>query len=118
VAGTYPTAVALAANDCGPVTVLPMTTTVLHDPGASQLSLIHANITYMGTLSPDGAFTTSPLALPDAEGTILTIGLSGRFESDGFDATVTVDVRRSNGSRCQYVVDWTGTKQGAPNVIP
>jgi len=118
VAGTYPTAVALVENDCGDVIVLPMTTTVIHNPGASQLSLVHAGITYGGSLRPDGTFTTSPLDLQDADGSTLTVGISGRFDTNGFEATVAVDVRRTNGSRCRYVVHWTGTKQGPPNVIP
>lgn len=118
VAGTYPTAVALVENDCGDVTVLPMTTTVIHNPGATQLSLVHANTTYGGSLQSDGAFTTDPLDVLDSDGSVLTVGISGRFDANGFEATVAVDVRRTNGSRCRYVVRWTGTKQGPPNVIP
>jgi hypothetical protein len=118
VAGTYPTAVALVENDCGDVTVLPMTTTVIHNPGATQLSLVHANTTYGGSLSGDGTFMTNPLDLPDSNGGTLTVGISGRFETNGFEAMVAIDVRRTNGSRCRYVVRWTGTKQGPPNVIP
>ena len=59
-----------------------------------------------------------PLDVRDADGSVLTVGISGRFDTNGFEATVTVDVRRTNGSHCRYVVRWTGTKQGAPNVIP
>lgn len=118
VAGAYPTAVALVENDCGGVTVLPMTTTVIHSPGGTQLSLVHANTTYAGSLAPDGTFTTDPIDLQDSNGSTLTVEISGRFETNGFTAMVAVDVRRTNGSRCRYVVRWTGTKQGPPNVIP
>jgi hypothetical protein len=118
VAGTYPTAVALLDNDCGTVTVQPNTTTVGHTPGAARLTLTHAALTYNGSLAGDGGFSTDPLEVRDADGSSLTIRISGRFTLTGFDATVAVDVARTTGSRCRYQVRWTGTKQGGPNVLP
>jgi hypothetical protein len=35
----------------------------------------------------------------------------------GLEAVVTVD-QTSPAPACRYLVRWTGTKQGAPNVIP
>jgi hypothetical protein len=118
VAGTYPTAVALVENDCGTVTVLPNTTSVAHTPGASRLILTHAATTYNATLGPDGSFTTDPVDLRDQDGSTLSVRIAGRFGTAGFDATVTIDVQRASGGQCRYVVRWTATKQGGPNVIP
>jgi hypothetical protein len=118
VGGTYPTAVALGDNDCGAVTVQPNTTTVAHTPGALRVSLTHAGTTYSGPLNADGTFATDPVDLRDQDGSTLTLRIAGRFTATGFEATVTVDVARPTGSRCRYVVRWTGTKQGAPNVLP
>jgi hypothetical protein len=118
VGGSYPTAVALVENDCGAVTVLPMTTTVGHTAGASRLTLAHGGTTYNGSLGPDASFTSDPQDLRDQDGSTLTVRIAGRFSTTGFDATVTIDVLRTSGGRCRYVVRWTGTKQGAPNVIP
>ena len=118
VGGTYPTAVALVENDCGSVTVQPNITTVGHTPGATRLTLTHAATTYNGSLLPDGSFTTDPMDLRDTDGSTLTVRITGRFNTTGFDAAVTVDVLRTAGTRCRYVVRWTGTKQGAPNVLP
>jgi hypothetical protein len=118
VGGSYPTAVALVENDCGAVTVLPMTTTVGHTAGASRLTLAHGGTTYNASLAMDGSFASDPQDLRDQDGSTLTVRIAGRFSLTGFDATVTVDVARAGGGRCRYVVRWTGAKQGSPNVIP
>jgi hypothetical protein len=118
VGGAYTVAVALATNSCGAVTVAPQPTSVTHTPGANRFALVHGANTFNGSVAADGAFTTDPLGLNDA-GTALTVTLVGRFSVTGLNATVTVDQRPpAPGSACRYTVAWTGTKQGAPNVIP
>jgi hypothetical protein len=118
VAGTYDTAVALAETTCTGITVAPNPTTVTHTAGAARLQLSHAGATYSGSLGADGSFSTDPLAVPDGQGATHTVGISGRFTLTGFTATVTVDVTRAGAAACRYVVRWTGTKRGSPNVIP
>ena len=118
VGGTYATAVTLGQNTCGNVTVQPNPTTVTHTAGATTLSLTHAGNTYNGTLSSGGTFTMSPLTL-SSSGQTFTIGIQGTFSTTGFQATVTVDVQQPGPPpTCQYVVQWVGTKNGAPNTIP
>jgi len=118
VGGTYAVAVALGANTCGAVTVATQPTSVTHTPGAARFTLTHGSNTFAGSVATDGTFATDPLALNDA-GSTLTVTLQGRFTTAGLTATVTVDVRPPAPSgACRYLVEWTGTKQGAPNVIP
>jgi hypothetical protein len=117
VGGDYTTAVALTENTCGPqVTVAPLPTRIDHVPGATQIRLTHG-LTYSGTVAADGAFSTDAQTVTDALGT-QSIRVAGRFTRTGFDAQATVAVQPSAASACRYVVQWTGTKQGAPNVIP
>jgi hypothetical protein len=113
VGGDYALAVALTENDCGSVTVQPLPTRVEHTPGAARLRLTHGPNTFDGSVSPDGTFTTDPRTLSDGAGT-LVLTVAGRFTSSGLDALATVALSRP----CRYVVRWTGTKQGAPNVLP
>ncbi len=118
VAGSYPTAVALGANGCGPVEVQPQTTTVQHTAGATSFSLTHGPVTYPGTLQATGDFTTAPSQVSSG-GSTFTLTVAGRFRVTGFDAAVTVVVTPpQGGAACQYTVNWTGTKTGEPNVIP
>ena len=118
VGGTYTVAVVLAQNSCGPVTVAAQPTSVTHTPGANRFTLVHGSNAFAGSVANDGSFTTDPLTLNDGQ-TILTVALQGRFTTTGLDATATVDVRPpAPASTCQYRVQWTGTKVGAPNVIP
>jgi len=118
VGGTYSVAVALGQNTCGPVTVATQPTSVTHTPGANRFTLVHGSNGFAGSVSTDGSFTTDPLALNDA-GSALSVVLRGRFSTTGLTATVTVDVvRPAPAPACRYLVQWTGTKQGAPNVIP
>lgn len=113
VGGDYTLAVALVENDCGAVTVQPLPTHVEHVPGAARLRLTHGPNTFDGSVAGDGAFTTDPRTLSDGAGT-LVIAVGGRFTASGMDALATVTLSRG----CRYVVRWTGTKQGPPNVIP
>lgn len=118
VGGQYATAVTLTEDTCGGTSVMPLPTAVAQTPGETRFTLSHGGTTYNGTLSADGAFRTDSLTVTDA-GAELTIVVEGRFSVQGFDANVTVGVRRTASPQsCRYVVHWAGTKQGAPNVIP
>jgi hypothetical protein len=118
VAGSYDTAVTLAENNCGPVTVEPMPTQVEQQPGETSLVLTHAGNHFNGILQPDATFITEPLILRGG-GDTYTVTVQGHFATTGFDALTTVIVQQSvKPQNCQYTVRWLGTKQGAPNVIP
>jgi hypothetical protein len=118
VGGTYDTAVALIDDTCGGVTVMPQPTTIAHVAGDTRFTLTHAVLVCPGTLTADGSFNTQPIVVQDSLGAS-TVGIAGRFRTTGFDANATVDVARPQGApACRYVVRWTGTKQGPPNVLP
>ena len=117
VAGQYPTTAALTQNTCSSIRVEPMTTAVTHAAGSSDLVLVHAGITSTGTIEKDGAFVTTPQSVGPASDTH-RLTIKGRFSTTGFEATVSVDVSRNGMASCAYVVSWTGTKSGEPNVIP
>ena len=116
VAGDYTMAVALTENTCGAVQVAALPTRVEHTPGATQFRLTHG-LTYAGTLSNDGAFTTDAQTVTDSVGA-QTVRVTGRFTRTGLEALASVAVQPPTGAACRYAVQWTGTKQGAPNVIP
>jgi hypothetical protein len=116
VGGDYAMAVALTENSCGAVTVQPLATRVAHTPGATQFQLTHGPNTYEGTVDAGGAFRTTPRTFADA-GSSVTLGIAGRFLTTGLEATATVD-QSAPAPGCRYLVRWTGTKQGAANVIP
>src|ERR1700687_1411125 len=65
VGGSYSTRVTLlpTGNTCGNVTVQDTPTVVTHSPGASTLSLTHANNTYQGTISSTAQFSTTPTTI-------------------------------------------------------
>jgi hypothetical protein len=109
--------VALRENDCGSVAVAPLPTRVDHVPGAIRFQLTHGAVTYTGTLSPDGTFTTDPATSSDGRGVTSTLRIEGRFTTGGLEADVTV-TQQPPTPPCRYVVHWIGTKQGAPNAIP
>jgi hypothetical protein len=44
--------------------------------------------------------------------------VTGRFTRTGLEALASVAVQPPAAAACRYAVQWTGTKQGAPNVIP
>ena len=116
VGGDYTTVVALTENTCVPqVTVAALPTRIEHVPGATQIRLTHG-LTYTGTVSADGAFSTEAQTVTDALGA-QSVRVAGRFTRTGFDAQATVTVQPPSASACRYAVQWTGTKQGAPNVI-
>jgi hypothetical protein len=116
VGGPYDVAVRLQQNDCAAApTVLPQPTTVTHTAGATTFGLVHGGLNATGTVSRDGTFTTNALSVQDPQGPA-TLTIAGRFTTNGLEATVTVAVTASGGA-CRYLVGWTGTKQGAPNVL-
>ena len=116
VGGDYTMMVALTDNTCGTVQVAPLPTRVEHTPGATQFRLTHG-LTYTGTLSNDGTFTTDPQTVTDSLGA-QTVRVTGRFTRTGLEALASVAVQPPAAAACRYAVQWTGTKQGAPNVIP
>jgi hypothetical protein len=116
VAGDYTMAVALTENTCGAVQVAALPTRVEHTPGAMQFRLTHG-LTYAGTLANDGSFTTDAQTVTDSLGA-QTVRVTGRFTRTGLEALASVALQPPAGAACRYAVQWTGTKQGAPNVIP
>ena len=120
VGGSYSTRVTLlpTGNTCGNVTVQDNPTVVTHSPGASTLSLTHANNTYQGTISSTAQFSTTPTTISGG-GSQFTIIIQGQFNLTGFDATVQVNVMQPGPPTvCAYMVHWVGTKNGPPNTIP
>jgi len=116
VGGSYEIAVRLTDNSCGPgVTVAAQPTSVAHVPGAAEFTLTHGGFQAAGTVGRDGAFTTRPSSVQDPQGPA-TLAIAGRFTATTLEATVTVDVQRAT-QPCRYLVNWTGVKQGGPNVI-
>ena len=116
VAGDYAMVVALTENTCGGVQVAGLPTRVEHTPGATQFRLTHG-LTYTGTLASDGTFTTDAQTVTDSVGT-QSVRVAGRFTRTGLEALASVAVQPPTAAACRYAVQWTGTKQGAPNVIP
>ena len=119
VGGTYSTQVSLTENTCPNTTVQSLPTVVTHSPGGSALTLQHGPLTYTGTVSSSGAFTTTPHVIQDPPaGTQTTLTIAGQFSVTGFIADVTVTILKNIPPDCSYKVHWVGTKQGAPNTIP
>jgi hypothetical protein len=116
VGGQYDVAVRLQQNDCAAApTVLPQPTSVTHAAGASTFTLVHGGLIVTGSVTRDGTFTTQSLAVQDPQGPA-TLAIAGRFTTNGLEATVTVSVAAAGGA-CRYLVAWTGTKLGSPNVL-
>jgi hypothetical protein len=108
-AGRYATAVTLRDNDCGPVTVQSMSTTVRHAAGDTSLTVLHGPLTYEGVVRADGSFRMRPLSLPPDGGVVTMITISGRFAAERLSASVRVDVGRR--PPCHYTVDWSGPRE-------
>ena len=119
VGGTYQTAVALVSgrNTCNGVTVADNPTVVDHTPGSATVGLTHAGTRYDGQVQVNGSFTAGPKTVVIA-GTAYVISPSGQFSTRGFTASIPVQVTSPAGPACEYLVSWTGTKQGNDNVIP
>ena len=108
-AGTYATAVTLASNTCGPVTVQSLPTTVTHTAGSQVVTLVHGGSTYPGTVAGDSSFTTSPVEVDVGDGFQYRITIAGRFGNRSFVADATVD-RSGTGGPCRFVAHWVGTR--------
>lgn len=108
-AGTYSTAVSLAQNSCGPVTVQSLPTTVTHDASSGAISLVHGGTTYNGTVAADSTFQTSPRDVDVGDGYQYRITIAGRFGNRSFVADATVD-RSGTGAPCRFVAHWVGTR--------
>jgi hypothetical protein len=115
VGGTYQTAVTLVSNDCPGQTVQQHSTVVNHVQGGEALSLVHAGSTYSGTLTADGAFSTTPVTQV-FDGISYVISISGQFTETTIDALVLVEAARQ--PPCAFTARWAGPKTGDPNVIP
>jgi hypothetical protein len=115
VGGTYQTAVTMVSNDCPGQTVQQHTTVVSHVPGATALSLTHAGSIYSGTLTADGAFSTTPVTQV-FDGISYVISISGQFTETTIDALVLVEAGKQ--PPCAFTARWAGPKSGDPNVIP
>jgi hypothetical protein len=111
VGGAYATDVTLGENTCGNVTVMDNPTTVAQTPGAHDLTLTHAGITYEGTVEDDGSLVTQP----ESVGGQFVITITGQFTPQGFTASVRVE---QTAPACFYIVDWNGLKDAGANFFP
>ena len=108
-AGTYATAVTLASNSCGQVTVQSLPTTVTHNAGSATITLVHGGTTYPGTVAADSTFTTTPVEVDVGDGFQYRITVTGRFGNRSFVADATVD-RAGGGASCRFVAHWIGSR--------
>lgn len=117
VAGQYRIVQQTVDNTCGDTgTPATVTGTVTHTPGAGTFVMADSGgTTFTGTVQPSGDFTATAVFGPDSTGNTYTQRLDGRFTTAGFSGRLGVDVAPRN---CRFTRDWTGTKQGTPNVLP
>jgi hypothetical protein len=117
VAGQYQITQQGVSDTCGQGTQIPSVSgTVTHAPGAASFTLADTGgTTFTGSVQTTGTFTANAQFGPDASGQTFVQQLEGRFTTAGFTATLRVEVRPRS---CNFVRNWTATKQGAPNVIP
>jgi hypothetical protein len=117
VAGQYQITQQGVADTCGQGTQIPsVTATVTHASGGSTFTLADTGgTTFTGTVQTNGTFSATAQFGPDASGQTFAQQLQGRFTAAGFTAELRVEVRPRN---CNFTRNWTGAKQGAPNVIP
>lgn len=90
-----------------------MPTTVALGPGATEVTLRHADNAYAGLLKAEGTFTTTPHAVGEPAETH-TLTITGEFAAGGFTATVHADVTRDGVAACNYDVGWIGTRDRMP----
>jgi len=128
VAGTYDIRKSVTEETCGlsrPGDVFTNPGTVQHSPGATEFVLNdHGTRDLPGTVRRDGGFDLRP-ASSVVMGTIAATDTfeGGRFTATGFVLRDTTVLQRSPAAGapdgpCRVVALWSGTKQGAPNVIP
>jgi hypothetical protein len=97
--------------------------TVRHSPGATSFVLNdHGTRDLPGTVERSGSFTLQPFEGPAGGVPGRDTYDGGRFTTSGFTVRVTTVVFRSRGTPpapdCAIVMQWAGSKQGPPNVIP
>jgi len=127
VAGAYTIHKVTLSDTCGgsqPGSAFDNPGEVRQQPGSLTFVLDdHGTRDLPGTLNRDGSFTLSP-SQSLVQNTIPAIDTfdGGRFTTQGFEVRDTTDLQSNpvvtGGGACRVVTSWTGTKQGAPNVIP
>jgi hypothetical protein len=121
VAGTYTITRSYLSNTCDPEipgATATVSGTVSHAQGGSQFTLANSDGgNFNARIETDGTFTSGVQRRIGVNGESYDLLFEGRFSVQGFRATVSVDLFRATGT-CRAVVDWTGSKQGPPNVIP
>ena len=117
VAGQYQIVQQTVDNTCGDTGTPPAVTGIVtHAAGADTFVLADTGgTTFTGTVRSTGDFTATAVFGPDATGNTYTQRLEGRFTTAGFTGRLGVDVSPRS---CRFTRDWTGTKQGSPNVLP
>ena len=117
IAGQYGIVQQPVDNTCGDTGTPPAVTgRVTHTPGAETFVLADTGgTTFTGTVRSTGDFTATAVFGPDSTGNTYAQRLEGRFTTTGFTGRLGVDVTPRN---CRFTRDWTGTKQGSPNVLP
>jgi hypothetical protein len=108
--GTYATQVTLTSNSCGTITVQNNPTGVNHDQASGAVTFTHAGITYTGTVRQDSTFTTPARDVNVGDGFNYSIGLSGRFNANAFEADATIDRTSATTPVCRFTVHWAGSK--------
>ena len=116
-AGQYGIVQQMVETTCGDTAPPPSVTgTVIHTPGAQTFVLSDSGgTTFTGTVQTAGQFAATATFGPDSSGSTYAQRLEGRFSTTGFTARLDVEV---SPRACRFARDWTGTKQGPPNVIP
>ena len=104
--GTYDTAVALMRSSCAGIQVEDQPTTV--DLAGETLTLTHGPLTYTGTLSELGKFTTEPVEVEVGQDTH-RLAVAGSLRDQRLVAVVTAHV--SGGQTCDYQVSWKGSRR-------
>ena len=126
IAGSYSVTKTTVSDTCGvssPGAVIVTPADVRHTPGAGSFVLVdHGTRELPGTVAGDGTFAMAPFQSL-VQGTIAATDTfsGGRFTTTGFSVRDTTDLATSpttGGPPCRIVADWSGAKEGAPNVLP
>lgn len=120
VAGTYAITRSFVSGGCQPPTpgaTASVTGVVTHTRAASEFFLTNSDGgRFSGRLSADASFTNGGVSSIGAGGVRYDLLFQGRFTTNGFDATVTLDDHRPAGD-CREVLSWKAVKEGAPNIL-
>ncbi|HZR25281.1 MAG TPA: hypothetical protein VFA59_16920 [Vicinamibacterales bacterium] len=125
VGGSYDIRKTVVSDTCGsfaPGTVFSNPGEVRHTAGATTFVLNdHGTRDLPGTINSDGTFAlaASRSLVMNTINAVDTFD-GGRFTTTGFELrdTTDLDANPNGGGACRSVATWTGTKSGAPNVIP